>query len=115
MATQHDIEATYDDLGYFHALRTNEYKDYTCAYFNGDFSKSIDEAQEAKHEWILQVVGATPQSRILDIGCGWGPLLRTVEQRGGRAVGLTLSKNQWEYCRRHGLDARLLDYKEAEP
>ena len=37
MASQEDIEAFYDGLGYFHVLRMGKYKDYTCAFFNGDF------------------------------------------------------------------------------
>jgi cyclopropane-fatty-acyl-phospholipid synthase len=115
MANQREVEATYDDLGYFHALRTNAFKDYSCAYFNGDFSKSLDEAQETKHDWILKGVEAGAGSRVLDIGCGWGPFLEAVERRGGTAVGLTLSSNQWRYCRQQGLDARLLDYKNADP
>jgi cyclopropane-fatty-acyl-phospholipid synthase len=60
-------------------------------------------------------VGAGAGSRVLDIGCGWGPILDAVTRRGGTALGLTLSSNQWQYCRSRNLDARLLDYKKADP
>jgi cyclopropane-fatty-acyl-phospholipid synthase len=115
VATQRDIEAFYDGIGYFHVLRMGKYVDYTAAFFDGDFTKSLDEAQEAKHEWVLHGLRFRPGHRILDIGCGWGPMLQSVKARGGTAVGLTLSRDQVAYCRARGWDARLLDYKAADP
>lgn len=46
---------------------------------------------------------------MLDLGCGWGPLLAFARSRGAQAVGVTLSSAQAEACHRHGLDARLHD------
>jgi cyclopropane-fatty-acyl-phospholipid synthase len=46
---------------------------------------------------------------VLDLGCGWGPLLNFVRKRGGTGVGVTLSSAQVESCRRHDLDVHLLD------
>jgi cyclopropane-fatty-acyl-phospholipid synthase len=46
---------------------------------------------------------------VLDLGCGWGPLLSFIRERGGRGVGVTLSSAQLEACRRHGLDVHLED------
>ncbi len=115
MATQKDIESFYDRLGYFHTLRMNGNLDYTAAFFDGDFTKTLDEAQSAKHQWVLSSLGFQPGHRILDIGCGWGPMLKVIKARGGTGVGLTLSSNQRDYCVRNGLDARLIDYKAADP
>jgi cyclopropane-fatty-acyl-phospholipid synthase len=115
VAAQEDIEAFYDGLGYFHVLRMGKYKDYTCAFFNGDFSKTLDEAQEAKHDWVLKNLGFVPGHRMLDVGCGWGPMLQAVKYRGGTALGITISRYQEQYCKQYGLDARLLDYKQADP
>ena len=46
---------------------------------------------------------------MLDLGCGWGPLLAYIRERGGVGVGVTLSAAQLEACRQHGLDVHLLD------
>jgi cyclopropane-fatty-acyl-phospholipid synthase len=46
---------------------------------------------------------------VLDVGCGWGPLLDVVRSRGGHGVGVTLSSAQVAACRRHGLDVHLFD------
>jgi cyclopropane-fatty-acyl-phospholipid synthase len=50
---------------------------------------------------------------VLDLGCGWGPLLDFVRRRGGVGVGVTLSSAQAAACRRHGLDARLQDARQV--
>ena len=52
---------------------------------------------------------------MLDLGCGWGPLLAFVRERGGAGVGVTLSGAQAESCRRHGLDVRLADARTLAP
>ena len=50
---------------------------------------------------------------MLDLGCGWGPLLDFVRSRGGTGVGVTLSSAQAAACRRHGLDVHLQDARQV--
>ncbi len=91
-----------------------DFPDYTCALFKGDFGKSLQQAQEDKHEWIFEGLTLSenlPRTRLLDIGCGWGPILNAVRKRAGSSVGLTLSSNQHAYCRERGLETYLEDYK----
>ena len=121
MATRAEIEEHYDTVGGLHALRMEDvqgnFPDYTCAFFDGDFSKSYVQAQEDKHSWIFDGLGPGQDlrgKRLLDIGCGWGPILNAVRKRGGEAVGLTLSPGQVKQCRENGLDARLMDYKDMK-
>lgn len=122
MATRAQIEEHYDTVGAMHALRMEdvqgEYPDYTCAFFDGDYTKSYAQAQEDKHSWIFDGLGLGQNlhgKTVLDIGCGWGPMLNAARKRGGMAIGLTLSPGQVEQCRRNGLDARLRDYKTLAP
>src|SRR5207249_3379223 len=60
-------------------------------------------------EYVADQIGIEAGRRILDLGCGWGPLLAFIRERGGTGVGVTLSSAQAEACRRHGLDVRLED------
>lgn len=114
MASRQEIEATYDWLDRFQELRLGKFADITAAFFDGDFSKTLDQAQKDKHAWVLEGIGASGSGkRVLDIGCGWGPMLKALADAGGAGVGLTLASAQVEYCRRNGLDARPLDWKEA--
>ncbi len=115
MAKQADIEALYDWVDYFHTLRLGDYADFTAAFFDGDFTKTLTEAQRDKHAWILAGLGFQPGQRILDIGSGWGNMLEAIRQRGGTAVGLTLSRAQVRYSVGRGLDAWLQDWKTVDP
>lgn len=119
MATRSEIEKHYDTVGAMHALRMEEeqsgYPDYTCAFFDGDFGKTYAQVQADKHAQIFDGLGLGQNlsgKRMLDIGCGWGPILNAVRKRGGEATGLTLSPGQVSYCGERGLDSRLWDYKD---
>ncbi len=115
MANQKEIEAMYDWVDYFHVLRLGDYADFTCALFDGDFSKTLNQAQKDKHEYVLGGLHFKAGDRILDIGCGWGPMLNYIRERGGKGVGFTLSSAQNKYNVSKGLDSRLQDYKTVKP
>lgn len=112
MGTGRDIQFAYDDLDELWRLSVGEHADISAAYYAGDYGKSLEQAQRDKHEWVLEGIGFRPGQRVLDIGCGWGPLLQELRARGGCGVGLSLSPAQVACCRRDGLDARLLDWRE---
>src|SRR5262245_59367081 len=77
---------------------------YSCAFFDPP-ELTLAEAQRAKIDLALGKCDLQPGKRLLDIGCGWGAVIRrAVESHGVRAVGLTLSANQCELAR-----ARLAD------
>jgi cyclopropane-fatty-acyl-phospholipid synthase len=121
---RHDKEAIsyhYDVGNDFYQAWLDERMVYSCAYFqNGD--ETIDEAQVAKLDHICRKLRLTKDERLLDIGCGWGGLiLHAVRHYGVRAVGITLSENQFrlanERIAQAGLagraEALLLDYRDA--
>jgi cyclopropane-fatty-acyl-phospholipid synthase len=75
---------------------------------------TLEEAQRRKHDYVAEQIGLGPGRRMLDLGCGWGPLLAYARERGATGVGVTLSSAQAEACRRHGLDARIHDARKVD-
>src|SRR3954453_6395444 len=109
MADRRDLEFTYSLIDGIFRLSLGELADFSGAKYDGDFSMSLEEAQRRKHDYVAEQIGIGPGRRMLDLGCGWGPLLAYARERGADGVGVTLSSAQAAACRRHGLDARVHD------
>ncbi len=115
MASQRQIDTTYNYMDETFRLAIGECADISCALFDGDYRKSLERAQQDKHDYILASIRLRRGARILDIGCGWGPVLRAVESKGGHAIGLTLSTRQLAACQSHGFEVYLQDWRELNP
>jgi cyclopropane-fatty-acyl-phospholipid synthase len=72
VADQRQIGETYNYMDDIFRMSFGENADITCAMYNGDFSKSLEQAQFDKHEYILDALNVGESSTLLDIGCGWG-------------------------------------------
>jgi len=112
------------DLGNdFYALWLDPYMQYSCGYFpHGD--ESLEEGQEAKLDLLCRKLGLEPGQRLLDIGCGWGGLVRFAAERfRARTTGITLSEPQAAFARRRAREAgvadrceiRVVDYRDLPP
>ncbi|OCB51604.1 SAM-dependent methyltransferase [Mycobacterium malmoense] len=103
-----DVRAHYDLSNEFFALFQDPSRTYSCAYFPRE-DMTLQEAQLAKLDLTLGKLGLEPGMTLLDVGCGWGSMLkRAVERYDVNVVGLTLSRNQHAYCRQvlDGMDTR---------
>lgn len=109
MADRDDVEFTYSLIDRVFRLSLGELADFSGAKYDGDFTLTLEQAQRRKHEYVDEQIGIGPGRRVLDLGCGWGPLLDFVRSRGADGVGVTLSSAQAAACRRHGLDVHLQD------
>jgi cyclopropane-fatty-acyl-phospholipid synthase len=94
---------------------------YTCAVFP-DADATLEQAQYYKYDLIARKLGLEPGMRLLDVGCGWGGMVRhAAEHYGVRTIGVTLSREQatWaqEKIKEQGLDdlaeVRHGDYREV--
>jgi cyclopropane-fatty-acyl-phospholipid synthase len=113
LANRADLEFTYSLIDRIFRLSLGELADFSGAKYDGDFSLTLEEAQRRKHEYVAEQIGIEPGRRILDLGCGWGPLLAFIRSRGASGVGVTLSSAQADACRQHGLDVHLHDAREV--
>lgn len=114
------IASHYDVSNDFYRIWLDDSMTYSCAYFpTGE--EDIDEAQARKIDHICRKLRLSPGDHVLDIGCGWGGLLRRAARNVDiTAVGVTNSPAQYELARQRvredGLDGRveirLQDYRD---
>ena len=95
-ASQQAIEHHYDVGNDFWRLWLDPTLTYSCALWEpGD---TLETAQVRKLDYILDGARAPGADRMLDVGCGWGSLIRRGIERGARhAVGITLSPAQHDW------------------
>jgi cyclopropane-fatty-acyl-phospholipid synthase len=92
-----ESQSIYDISDEFFALFLGPTMGYTCAYFQRD-DMTLEEAQIAKFDLALGKLDLQPGMTLLDIGCGWGGALQlAVEKYDVNVIGITLSRNQFEY------------------
>jgi cyclopropane-fatty-acyl-phospholipid synthase len=92
---------------------------YSAALF-ADQNDDLATAQTRKLDHHIDAAQARGAKRVLDIGCGWGAMLRRLVGTAGvgEAVGLTLSASQAEWIRRTpvpGVTVREESWREHRP
>ena len=113
------IHHHYDVSNRFYELVLGPSMTYTCACFP-TAEATLEEAQEHKYDLVCQKLALQPGQRLLDVGCGWGGMVRhAVQNYGVTALGVTLSAEQaaWASVKLKELDlqdraeVRHLDYR----
>ena len=116
VAHHYDI---WDDL-YF--LFLDPLKQYSCAYFKNP-NDTLEDAQKNKINHIIKKLNIKENSRVLDIGSGWGHLsMEIAKQSKCQVTGVTLSENQYKYsCEMakklnlgNQVQFKLMDYREVK-
>jgi cyclopropane-fatty-acyl-phospholipid synthase len=120
--SRRNIAAHYDLGNDFYALWLDRAMNYSSALFARD-DQTLEAAQDAKLARVIELLEIAPGQRVLEIGCGWGPLgERLVADRGCHVTGITLSAEQLTYARTRlqsraaapSWDFILQDYRDVE-
>ena len=122
-----DIEHHYDIGGtkgekLYDIFLDTKHRLYSCAYWKDD-TKTLEEAQQNKIDHIIKKLNIKKGQKVLEVGCGWGGMaIEIAKQKNCEVTGISLSKNQIQYCkekaRKLSLDNQvkfeLTDYREAK-
>jgi cyclopropane-fatty-acyl-phospholipid synthase len=115
------IHHHYDVSNTFYEYVLGPSMTYTCAVFPTE-DATLEQAQFYKYDLIAKKLDLKPGMRLLDVGCGWGGMVRhAAAHYGVKALGVTLSREQatWaqEKIKEQGLDdlaeVRHGDYREV--
>lgn len=85
---------------------------YTCACYP-DADASLEEAQDNKYRLVFEKLRLQPGDRLLDVGCGWGGMVRYAARHGVNALGVTLSVEQARWAQKAIAEEGLADLAEV--
>ncbi|MXQ77232.1 methyltransferase domain-containing protein [Rhodococcus rhodochrous] len=106
------IHHHYDVSNEFYEYVLGPSMTYTCAVFESR-NQSLEDAQENKYRLVFEKLRLKPGDRLLDIGCGWGGMVRYAARRGVKALGVTLSGEQAEWAQKAIVEEGLSDLAEV--
>ncbi|WP_280256573.1 class I SAM-dependent methyltransferase [Nocardia wallacei] len=106
------IHHHYDVSNEFYEYVLGPSMTYTCAVY-GDENWTLEQAQENKYRLVFDKLNLKAGDRLLDIGCGWGGMVRYAAKRGVKVIGATLSKEQAEWAQKKIAEEGLQDLAEV--
>lgn len=112
--SKRNIMAHYDLGNDFYQLWLDPSMSYSAAIYREVDDGSLETAQHAKYQRILNHLKARAGQKVLEIGCGWGGFAELAVDSGLQVTGLTLSPAQlaWAQKRVPQADLRLQDYRD---
>ncbi|WP_227998019.1 class I SAM-dependent methyltransferase [Nocardia australiensis] len=93
------IHHHYDVSNTFYEYVLGPSMTYTCAVYE-DEKWTLEQAQENKYRLVFDKLRLKEGDRLLDIGCGWGGMVRYAAKRGVKVIGATLSAEQAEWAQK---------------
>ncbi|QDZ40618.1 class I SAM-dependent methyltransferase [Euhalothece natronophila Z-M001] len=114
------IQHHYDLGDEFYQLWLDPEMVYSCAHFEHPYVP-LNEAQAHKLDLACRKLKLEAGETLLDIGCGWGGMLRWAAKNYGiKGCGITLSEKQVEYNQKRihqegledQIEVKLLDYRD---
>ena len=106
------IHHHYDVSNRFYEMVLGPSMTYTCACYPRP-DASLEEAQDNKYRLVFEKLRLKPGDRLLDVGCGWGGMVRYAARHGVKAIGVTLSAQQAEWAQKAIAEEGLGDLAEV--
>lgn len=111
-----EMDFTYTNIDKFIRWSLGENPIFSNAKYDGDYSMTLEQAQIRKHEFVVEQLGIKQNSKILDLGCGWGGWLKYLKDKvKARGIGVNLSEGQVAACKKNGLEVYLKDARYIKP
>jgi cyclopropane-fatty-acyl-phospholipid synthase len=92
------ISHHYDVSNAFYEMVLGPSMTYSCAVFRSP-DDTLEEAQRRKVDLVARKLELSADTRLLDVGSGWGAMaIHAALEYGASVVGVTLSKEQQRYA-----------------
>jgi cyclopropane-fatty-acyl-phospholipid synthase len=106
------IHHHYDVSNTFYEWVLGSSMTYTCACYPHT-DATLEEAQANKYRLVFDKLRLKAGDRLLDVGCGWGSMVRYAARRGVQTTGITLSTEQAAWAQKAIADEGLTGLAEV--
>lgn len=120
-ASPEAIEFHYGISNEFYGYWLGESRVYSSAIFDaGEGDEALERAQQRKLDQVIEWAGVKPGDHVLEVGCGWGAMLRRLvaDKGAARATGLSLCQAQTDWIERvmdPRIEVRIESWADHEP
>ncbi len=90
----------------------DDFATYSTAMFRDGCS--VREAFQKREDYILDILKIKENDFVIDVGCGRGGMLEAVNKRGGKSLGITISRTESEVCQKKGLNCIWSSWEEFD-
>jgi len=105
--SRRNIHAHYDLGNAFYARWLDPTFTYSSALFDGHFERTLEAAQQAKYQRIVDTLELRAGMHVLEIGCGWGGFAMFAARQGIHVHGVTISSAQLQFAKQRVSEAGL--------
>ncbi|OVE81144.1 hypothetical protein BVY03_04455 [bacterium K02(2017)] len=81
--------------------------------YDGDYTKSRNQAQKDKWDFLIQQLQLKPGMSLIDVGCGFGDWINYAKSQGINVVGINITPAQVEVNHQRGLDVICSNWKDV--
>lgn len=93
-----NIPIAYNKGNDWFAATLGEAMTYTSGIYKHG-NETLVQAQQHKMDYVANAINVKKGMNVLDIGCGWGPMVRHLTDKyGAKVTGVTLSKEQHKFA-----------------
>ncbi len=111
--TEIAVQRGYQFADWFMDNQSGDGRDLGFNLYDGDLTKSREQSQQDKWDFMLERLNLKPGDKLIDVGCGYGDWINYARSKGIEVMGVNISPDQAHFAQQaYGLDVITSNWKD---